>query len=247
MCGMDAQARVAPSNDGWDGRSESAVGVAHQQKAREDRIGVALRRARTDAGLSVREMARSLGCSPSHISQIERGLTSPSVNTLYNIVRRLGMSFDDLFADRERGGAGVGSAPASAASGDGSAESRIVRADRRHGIVLTGGVRWELLTPSVEPAFEFVEYIYEVGGSDGDDYLRYEGREHGVVLEGRLAGAVGFEAFELGPGDSITFDSSIPHRFWNVGDVPARAIWIDRRERADEQRSQARASHGPVS
>ena len=102
----------------------------------------------------------------------------------------------------------------------------------RHAITLAGGVRWELLTPAVEPDFEFVEYVYEVGGTDGEDFLRYEGREHAVVLEGRLAGSVGFETFELGPGDSVTFDSTIPHRFWNVGDVPARAIWIDRRPRA---------------
>jgi hypothetical protein len=46
------------------------------------------------------------------------------------------------------------------------------------------------------------------------------------VLEGRLEVRIGFEEHVLEPGDSISFDSTIPHRLANVGDVPVRAIWF---------------------
>jgi mannose-6-phosphate isomerase-like protein (cupin superfamily) len=56
--------------------------------------------------------------------------------------------------------------------------------------------------------------------------MRHNGREYGVVLEGELKVTVGFESHTLGPGDSIAFDSAIPHRLENDGDIPVSAIWV---------------------
>jgi transcriptional regulator with XRE-family HTH domain len=165
-------------------------------------------------------MAGNLGLSPSHVSQVERGVTSPSVNTLFAMVRELGLSLDELLV------AATSGAPAAAATELGPWPGRIVRAGDRRRITLPGGVKWELLIPAVEEGFEFVEYLYEVGGGDGDDFFRRNGWEYGLVLEGRLKGDVGFAEIVLEAGDSITFDSSAPHRFWNGGDVPARAVWV---------------------
>jgi mannose-6-phosphate isomerase-like protein (cupin superfamily) len=47
-----------------------------------------------------------------------------------------------------------------------------------------------------------------------------------VIIEGALSTQIGFEQYVLEEGDSLTFDSAIPHRFWNAGTVPARAIWV---------------------
>ena len=52
------------------------------------------------------------------------------------------------------------------------------------------------------------------------------GREYGIVLSGRLGVQLGFEVFELGPEDSIGFDSTQPHRLWNLGDEPVHGIWF---------------------
>lgn len=183
-------------------------------------LGRALRRAREAAGISVRGMAGRLGFSPSHVSQVERGVTSPSVHTLFAMVRELGLSLDDLLV------AATIDAPAPAATELGPWPGRVVRAGDRRRIKLPGGVKWELLIPAVEEGFEFVEYVYEVGGGDGDDFFRRNGWEYGLVLEGRLQGEVGFAEIVLETGDSITFDSGAPHRFWNGGDVPARAVWV---------------------
>jgi len=70
--------------------------------------------------------------------------------------------------------------------------------------------------------------VYEPGAAscDADSYMRHAGKEYGIVLSGQLAVAVGFEDYLLGPGDSISFDSTIPHRLWNPGDEAVRGIWV---------------------
>jgi quercetin dioxygenase-like cupin family protein len=56
--------------------------------------------------------------------------------------------------------------------------------------------------------------------------MRHSGHEYGTVVEGTLGVTVGFETHELQAGDSISFDSSTPHRLFNAGDVTAIAIWV---------------------
>ena len=56
-------------------------------------------RSASSSGLSLRELARRIGVSPSLISQIERDKVNPSVSTLYSIVRELGLRMGDLFSD----------------------------------------------------------------------------------------------------------------------------------------------------
>ena len=50
---------------------------------------------------------------------------------------------------------------------------------------------------------------------------------------------VGFEEYELGPGGSIAFDSSSPHRLWTVGDEPVHAVWVVIGREADPRTANA--------
>src|SRR5215469_15752320 len=61
-------------------------------------LGPRLRQVREQRGLSVRELARRTQCSPSLISQIERGLSAPSVGMLYALATELRTSLDFLFS-----------------------------------------------------------------------------------------------------------------------------------------------------
>src|SRR5215471_14417032 len=118
-------------------------------------LGPRLRQVREQRGLSARELARRIQCSPSLISQIERGLSAPSVGMLYALATELRTSLDFLF-----------SAAASAAGltvtahGDGHVRGEangaatlpgghgiVQRAGTRRTIDLASGVRWERLTP----------------------------------------------------------------------------------------------------
>jgi mannose-6-phosphate isomerase-like protein (cupin superfamily)/DNA-binding XRE family transcriptional regulator len=205
-------------------------------------LGPRLREVRVTRELSVRELARRVGCSASLISQIERGVSVPSVGVLYSLATELGSSLDYLLfgsgagpgagagagmgagtgAGRGPGagpGAGGGAAPAAAPGPwEVSAPLPIVqRGDSRKIIDLASGVRWERLTPQSEATTDFLEVIYSPGGHSTDERrpLRHDGREYGLVISGTLTANVGFESYELGPGDSIAFDASTPHEYLN--------------------------------
>jgi mannose-6-phosphate isomerase-like protein (cupin superfamily) len=134
------------------------------------------------------------------------------------------VSLDDIF-----GANGTASRGDDAAAGDGSIHlGPMVAVEDRHVIDLDSGVRWERLTSHQHEDVDFLHVVYDVGGSSASDekLMRHPGREYGVVLEGRLGVQLGFDEFSLGPGDSIAFDSTQPHRLWNLGDVPVKGIWF---------------------
>ena len=100
--------------------------------------------------------------------------------------------------------------------------------DDRHVIDLDSGVRWERLTTHDHEDVDFLHVIYDVGGSSAGDnvVMRHPGREYGYILSGHLGLQLGFEQHKLGPGDSIGFDSTTPHRLWNLGEEPVHGIWF---------------------
>jgi transcriptional regulator with XRE-family HTH domain len=190
-------------------------------------LGPRLRAARSSSGRSVRELARRVGCSASLISQIERGVSVPSVGVLYSLATELGSSLDYLLF-----GSGSASAPgqdAPAAPAPAVPPAAIVqRGGDRKIIDLASGVRWERLTPRSEAMTDFLEVIYSPGGHSTDERrpLRHDGREYGLILSGTLTANIGFESYELGPGDSIAFDASTPHEYLNKTGEVVRAISV---------------------
>jgi len=189
-------------------------------------IGDRLRDERTKAGISQRELARRLGLSPSLISQLESGLSKPSVGTLYAIVTELDLSLDRLLrgADHSPSGGNPGSLNTNVNGGP----SPLVHPDEREAIDLDSGVRWEQLSRDTDQGIDFLHAVYAVGGASTPDesLMRHNGKEYGYIVSGRLGIQLGFELYELEPGDSIGFDSTQPHRLFNIGDEPVHAIWF---------------------
>lgn len=191
-------------------------------------MGDRLRRARTARGLSLRSLARRLGVSPSLISQVETGRAKPSVNTLYALATELGVSLDELLfvdADPEPG---TPVADDRDPAPDALPRDPVQRATSRVGIRLGSGVEWERLTTESLRNVDFLFVTYEVGGASSPEgaYQRHAGQEWGYVLSGTLRVNIGFDEFILGPGDAITFDSTVPHRLSNDGDEPVTGVWF---------------------
>ena len=199
----------------------------------DDDVPRRLRAERERRGISLRELARRLKISPSAISQIETGRARPSVATLWAIVTELGMSLDDLFA-HEAGASAEAGAPPAAPEPPPTALPVVTEATRE-ALQLATGVRWERMTADTDPDVDFIWVVYEAGGSSSpeDSFIRHAGREYGLVLSGRLEVTVGFETRVLGPGDSISFDSTTPHRLRNTGDEPATGVWVVVGRRSD--------------
>ena len=180
------------------------------------KVGGRLRAERERLGISLRELARRVGVSPSLVSQIELDRVNPSVSTLYALVTELGMTMSDVFGERPE--------QRMVQRGDSLAE----RPETRPVINLESGVRWERLTHERDPDVEFLYVVYPVGAAScpEDALMTHGGREYGYVSSGTLGVQVGFEVYDLGPGGSIAFDSSSPHRLWALGGEPVHAIWV---------------------
>ncbi|MGH2850793.1 MAG: helix-turn-helix domain-containing protein [Solirubrobacteraceae bacterium] len=200
-------------------------------------VGERLRERRMVLRLSVRELARRLSLSPSLISQIERGKTTPSVTTLYAWTSELGLSMDGLFA-----GDAAQTAPehvsksvfAEVLAGHSDApltpveHDPVVRPSEREGVQIASGVRWDRLIRSNDSSVEHYFVEYEPGGAscDASALIRHTGHEYGYVMSGILEVTLGFRTHTVGPGDAISFPSTMPHRLAAAGGEPVHAIWF---------------------
>jgi transcriptional regulator with XRE-family HTH domain len=202
-------------------RDSSSAGAGRAKVSTS--IGPRLRQARERKDMTVRGLARYIGVSPSLISQIERGRVMPSVGTLYSMANELGLVVDDLF---------TGAQPRTKGRDRGETDqdqtNPVVHMGQRKSIHLADGVRWERLTPTPDKDVEFLVVVYDVGAEScaKDALIRHGGKEYAYMIRGRLGIKIGFEEFELGPGDSIAFDAQMPHRLWTIGKEPAEALWV---------------------
>jgi transcriptional regulator with XRE-family HTH domain len=196
-------------------------------------VGHRLRLAREALGMSVRELSRRVEVSPGHVSQVERGLASFSVRALYIVANELGISMDSLFESTSSASSDhdmlAHKQISDLADRDGLEEAGIIlrRADRPS-LKLSDGPRWERLTAKPEASSEFLEVVYapDPGATPPTDLVRHIGREYGLVTAGVLNVQVGFDRSALGTGDTIAFDSGVPHRFWNSSNDEVHAIWF---------------------
>src|SRR5512133_1637122 len=135
--------------------SDPAPSSGRPDRALEaSKVGSRLRTERESLGISLRELARRVGVSPSLVSQIELDRVNPSVSTLYALVTELGMTMSDVFSEDAR----VVRRPERRGE-----EGLVALAGTRSVINLASGVRWERLTPHSEPDVEFLHVEYPVG------------------------------------------------------------------------------------
>jgi transcriptional regulator with XRE-family HTH domain len=188
-------------------------------------VGSRIREVRLRGGMTLREFARRLNVSPSFVSQLETGKSQASVATLYSVCEVLDMPIDSLFGLPNRTSPGRDMADGSSPKLE---AGPVVRPADRPSITLESGVIWEKLTRLTTNNVEFILAEYPVGSSSsgGEQLLRHEGTEYGYVLRGRLEVLIGFDRYVLEPGDAVSFDSTMPHRFTNIGDEPTQAVWF---------------------
>ncbi len=172
-------------------------------------VGERLRALRRLRRATLRTVAERSGLSESFLSQVERGRSSASIESLRRMADALGVSMADLFEpDRLPG-------------------PRVLRRDERP--ALSFGVLGKklLLTPRPLHHLEVFAGELEVDGSTGaEPYAHGDSEELFVVLSGTVQLELGGELFDLEPGDSIDYRSSTPHRVSNTGQDLAEVMWI---------------------
>jgi transcriptional regulator with XRE-family HTH domain/quercetin dioxygenase-like cupin family protein len=204
-----------------------------------DNLGSRLKDVRLKAGLTLRELARQADVSPSFVSQIENGKSQPSVATLYAFAQLLNVSIDELFDQRvteperpplvEGWGPDGDKNPTNAwHPSEYSNRVSVVHPSHRSHLVMAEGVEWERLAATPEHAVNFMKISYAPGATStaGGDLVGHEGFEYGYVLQGTLEVTIGSEVFTLNAGESMGFDSNIPHVLRNVGAGEFEGIWF---------------------
>lgn len=176
----------------------------------DDRLGLALKRRRQEAGISMADLARATGLSRTFLTNVERGLNSPTISSLRAIVDALGVTLSSLFASIERQG-GVVTRPA----------------DRLLIASLGGGaITYELLNPHPAGALEMLLLRVAPGASSGEATHRHAGEEVGLMMEGRLEYWIDGVMHALEAGDSVNVPATTPHRYHNPGPGPSVSLWV---------------------
>ena len=186
--------------------AEPAMDLAVGRRIRE------LRRARQ---LSLETVVARTDLSIGFVSQIERGLSSPSLRVLATLADVLGVGIAALF----------GATPSDDASG-----GVVTRQKQRAELKLwRTGISKQLLSPAdTENRLNLFLVHLEPGGSTGDELYTHYGEEAGLVLEGEMMLTVDAETWSLKTGDSFRFASRRPHRFSNpADDAKAVVLWVN--------------------
>jgi transcriptional regulator with XRE-family HTH domain len=176
-------------------------------------VGSKVHALRKEKGLTLAELSEITRLSPAIVSQIERGLANPSFTTMAQLAHGLGIPVGKLFPSHD------------------DAKSPVVRkADRRN---LVGAVQegngeavYELLNPDLNGTIEALWVITPPGHDTSENPFTHGGEEVGIILSGKKDVFLNGQRYVLEAGDSITFDSTIPHWYKNSYDEPCVAIWI---------------------
>jgi transcriptional regulator with XRE-family HTH domain len=172
-------------------------------------LGPRVRALRTRLGMTARDLATATDLSPGFISQLERGLTNPSVATLLRICRVLNVQIGDLFTETK-------------------ATRRLVRRSER-AVYVVSEAGFEEARISVDPRglVELVWSRINPGGGTGDELLVHGSETECVyVLRGSVDVVVGDEVYHLDEGDCVTLPGDLPHGCANRGSEPAELLWV---------------------
>lgn len=195
---------------------ESPDEQAHPARSEDDdksdqRLGERIRSLRKRAGLSLKELSEKTSVSTGMISQIERGLSTPSLRSLRVLSMALKVPVSRFFEEREQA----------------LATRFVVRFEERRKLKLTqNGMLKHLITPEEPGQLELYEIELEPGATSGVGYLNARGEKAGYVVSGQLSVWIDEERVDLRTGDTFRLPASIPHHFKNSSAETARLIWI---------------------
>ena len=200
--------------NGPDFQSGDTTGQRTATRARSaagPEVGSALRRLRRQRRLTLQALSESAGVSVGMLSQIERGVASPSLRSLLRVAEALEVPVGWLFDPPRAAGAGP---------------AWVLRRPHRRSLSFSDeGITKELLAPPGDGAIELLLVTVQPGGSSGPTSYTHAGEDAGVVLEGALWLEVDGETATLEAGDAFRFTSSKPHRFGNAGAARVLVLW----------------------
>ncbi|MCQ2577072.1 MAG: XRE family transcriptional regulator [Treponema sp.] len=175
-------------------------------------FGEKLRRVREQKNLTLKVVAREAGVSESLVSQIERNLVSPAIDTLLALADVLDVNLEFLFEEYRR------VHPVTVLSAG-------ERPTREEGMVIYE----ELCRPNaLDPNSNLESYVVRIpaGANTSHGSYGHPGREFGMVIQGECTLKYENREYHLKAGDSVSFPAASPHTLENTGNEEMKAFWV---------------------
>ncbi|MBM7062655.1 helix-turn-helix transcriptional regulator [Pseudomonas sp. UL073] len=174
-------------------------------------LAILIRDLRKHKNVTLGELAERVERSVGFLSQVERGLSRPTVADLTAISEALGVPttyFYSLSKPREL--------------------SWVTRPDERRTLYYAGGITDVLVSPSMSAGFSMLDSILEPGATSGEGHLNDSSEQGGFVLEGELTVWLGDseQPAVLGRNDSFQLPAHAQFRYANLTDKPTRVLWV---------------------
>lgn len=181
----------------------------------EKALGNQLKKHRLANNLTLESLANAAGCSKSYLSQIENGLSSPSLAVLGTLAKELNTSVASLLKE----------------NGDDTKTSWHLPFEKRHtlqyptGLISSQPLTTEVSKKKMQPLMTTVE---PGGSSSIDNQLQHapNSEEFVLILKGTMEFLVDGEKVILKEGDTIYFDGELPHKWKNLTDETAQLLFV---------------------
>lgn len=158
--------------------------------------------------MTLEDLARDSGLTRSYLSKVERGLSTPSIESALSIAKALGVTVDRLFGQQ------VEDDPVTIVRGNGQSAG-----DPGMHLSLVAGLKDDRAMRA---------FVVRPGKTQrrGRIMSHHEGEEILFILTGKIELQVGPRKEVLNPGDCVQFDSTIPHKLIALTDEPASALVV---------------------
>jgi transcriptional regulator with XRE-family HTH domain len=190
------------------GEEVSVIGIKQMgQPGANDSLAARLRRRRKELKLTLKEVADAAGLSVGFISQVERGLTAPSLSSLVSISKILGNEISE-FLEQPR------------------SEASYTKHERRKPYQIEGQeLAYERISSSF-PGQTIHSVIIHMPPGYRSEQISHEGEEMEFILQGSATSELEGEPMVLHAGDSLHYPSTRPHGLWNHTDKETIVLWV---------------------
>ena len=169
-------------------------------------LGSVIARERASRHLTIAELAEQAGMSSGLLSQIERGIGNPSIDTTSKIARALGLPIGTFF---------IGSKPSNGV---------VHPKDRKRLVLANHDLSYELLVPDLQGMLSMLRVELPAGFSNESAPFSHPGEEAMLLVAGRVTVHLGAEIHHMEANDSLRFLSAMDHWYSVEGDEPAVVI-----------------------
>ena len=182
---------------------------------RPGNLGDKIKTLRKKMGMTQKELAEQVGLTPSFISQLEKNLISPSLDSLLKLSEKLNTQPIYFLADVESG----------------PLQKMVIKPGERQDIQLPAlkgkDIKLQLLVSDVlNRRMEPHLLTMKEGSAIGRHFYGHKGDESAYVIEGELEVEIQDEKQIVRQGDSLYIDSTFPSKWANVGKGDAVILWV---------------------